>query len=295
MWDPRRTCCIHATSVLLLSVLHTGAGYQVPVTELVQGQSMDKVSENDLVSLEQPDSSVGPAALVHITKCGGSTLDVNVRPYFTNDIQWIDGHPNIRDAFQNTSFSEYIYFVRSPVRRYVSGWISRFREGMPTYHVPWHEPYETEAFHRFASPNEMAAALSSDNSTRRQEAKQAMVSIGHVRDSLMSYYGDMENFERCLGLTTLVGSVEHYDEDYARLVHYLADNNKLTEDIPDHVEEASHVRPDKFDEMEHLEPQSVRNLQEWYQDDYTILERLEGAGFLPSGYVAEIQETDFDW
>ena len=61
-----------------------------------------------------------------------------------------------------------MFFVRDPISRFVSGFNSRLRKGLPKMYFPW-APGEKLAFSRFATPNQLALALSSSDAGAKQE------------------------------------------------------------------------------------------------------------------------------
>ncbi len=81
----------------------------------------------------------------------------------------------------------YFFCVRDPIERYVSGFVSRQREGLPTYHNVWSKD-EAKAFLRFDSPDALAVSLSAGG-TEQREAEAAMGTIQHLRTSFWDWFG----------------------------------------------------------------------------------------------------------
>ena len=78
-----------------------------------------------------------------------------------------------------------MFFIRDPLSRFVSAFNSRLREGRPRYHYPWREE-ERIAFAVFRTPDQLGSALSSDDPAQREQAEQAMRSIGHLSACIRS-------------------------------------------------------------------------------------------------------------
>ena len=97
----------------------------------------------------------------------------------------------------------FFFCVRDPVSRFVSGFLSRQREGRPRYVIRWRED-EKLAFSRFDSANGLAVALTAGG-RQQQEAEEAMGAIRHVRDSYWTWFKDPDYF-RQRSRTTSCGS-----------------------------------------------------------------------------------------
>ncbi len=158
-----------------------------------------------------------------------------------------------------------VFFLRDPIARFVSGFYSRQRKGLPRVHVPW-SAEERAAFEYFETPNQLALALSSEDQAQRQRAERAMSAIKHVRSSYW-YWFDNEAYLRSRWSDVLfVGYQENFDRDIARLQALLgipADIRPPTDDV------AAHRNPDDVDRR--LEQKAVENLRLWYRNDYEFL------------------------
>lgn len=158
------------------------------------------------------------------------------------------------------------FFVREPVARFVSGFYSRQRQGRPRYNIPW-SVGEEKAFGAFDTPGALALALSSADEGRREAAVQAMRSIGHVRDSYWKWLVSEDDLRRRRGDILFVGSQEHLGRDVGMLSQRLGVELALPSD-----EVSSHRMPGHL--SRDLDPQAVRNLADWYRDDYRCLALL---------------------
>ena len=74
-----------------------------------------------------------------------------------------------------------MFLIRDPLARFVSAFNGRLREDRPRYHYPWRDGGERVAFAIFKTPNQLALALSSTDSERRDAANQ-----GDARESAIS-------------------------------------------------------------------------------------------------------------
>lgn len=74
------------------------------------------------------------------------------------------------------------FFFRPPEQRFVSGFLSRLRQGRPIYDVVW-SPAEAIAFSTFRSPNSLAEALFSKDEYLKSAARFSMESILHLKNN----------------------------------------------------------------------------------------------------------------
>jgi len=203
---------------------------------------------------------------LHIGKTGGSALSCALRGYLTSGRYEIVFHPHhirLRDVPKGEKI---VYFLRDPVSRFVSGFYSRQRQGQPRYHAPWTED-EKIAFERFQSPEQLALALSSANDEENRAAQHAMNSIIHVKDSYWTWFESEEYCKSRLRDILFVGFQEQLADDFAILKSKL----KLPESVklPDDDLKA-HRNAAGLDRK--LCDDAVRNLNEWYRDDYRFME-----------------------
>jgi hypothetical protein len=155
--------------------------------------------------------------------------------------------------------------VRDPISRFLSGFLSRQRQGRPRYHVRW-TPEEALAFQQFQRANDLAEALSADD-PRHALAVRAMRGIGHVRDSYWDWFGSESYLLERADDILLVGRQETLTADFARLRQLLSLPASVA--LPTDEKEA-HRNPAQLDR--HLSQAARENLRAWYERDYQFLE-----------------------
>jgi hypothetical protein len=126
---------------------------------------------------------------------------------------------------------------------------------------------EAIAFGRFATPNELANALSSKDDELKLAAEHAMKSIGHVRSSYWDWFENEEYFTSRRPDILFVGFQETLDRDIQRLKSKLGIAVDLR--LPDGDVEA-HRTPSNLDVR--LDQEAVENLRRWYADEYKFVE-----------------------
>ena len=124
---------------------------------------------------------------LHIGKTAGTAVKHALRPHLidAHRVILLSGHKvKLRDVPEGEKL---FFFLRDPISRFVSGFYSRQRQGQPRIFNPW-TPVEAIAFGRFATPNELANALSSKDDELKLAAAHAMKSIGHVKSSYWDWF-----------------------------------------------------------------------------------------------------------
>ena len=206
---------------------------------------------------------------LHIGKTGGTALRYILEQQRKNTgimpVRFIWLHymtlPRIRAEYPTVRT---IFFVRDPISRFISGFNSRLRQGLPRHRVPW-SPEEAIAFQRFTTPNQLAEAIEDSNAERRAAARAAMGGIRHVRDTLTHHLVGSEFLADNVGGIFYIGDLASFVLDVARLKALLHINegiNPPTDDI------GAHRSPKDLDrQLSHL---AMHNLRAWYKRDYAI-------------------------
>lgn len=139
-----------------------------------------------------------PYQYLHIGKTGGTlirtVLESLPEPHRSQFV--FHGHiVTLVRVLRERPDTPVFFSVRRPESLFVSAFNSRRRQGKPTYFVPWRQE-EKIVFARFASPNELAEALSATDRELRQSAETAMASIPHIRRGLAKTLGGVEVLEQ---------------------------------------------------------------------------------------------------
>jgi hypothetical protein len=200
---------------------------------------------------------------LHLGKTGGTALKYALRNIQDGKIK-LRLHDHGFTLRQVPVGEKVFFFTRDPVSRYVSGFLSRKRRGHPRYDVPWTDA-ETIAFSRFATPNELASALSSSDATR-QAATEAMRSIGHVKSSYWDWFENEAYLLSRVPDVCFIGFQERLVSDFGLLKSILDLPKDLK--LPESDVEA-HRNPFNLDKG--LEEEAQRNLVAWYAQDYFFL------------------------
>lgn len=155
-----------------------------------------------------------------------------------------------------------IFFLRDPISRFVSGFYSRKRQGLPRIFNPWKEN-EKIAFEEFSTPNQLALALSSADTEKRKRAQFAMRGIGHVRDFYTRWFESEDYFKSRWADIFFLGFQERLSEDFTtlKLKIGLSEDAELPSD-----DVRAHRSPKNVDKR--LDDEAEENLKRWYIDDF---------------------------
>ncbi|WP_115718583.1 sulfotransferase family 2 domain-containing protein [Gallaecimonas mangrovi] len=209
---------------------------------------------------------------LHIGKSGGSAFKYairgenkkNKRVIFQNVIFYIHGH-NV-PMMQVPKGEKVIFFLRDPIKRFISSFYERLRQGQPRVFFPW-STGEKEAYQHFKTANELASALSSEDAIQRQQAEDAMAAIDHIRSPQISWVESLEYLRSRRDDVYFIGAQETLNDDFQLLKAKarLPDSVQL----PDRNNIVSNTMPDEFDKT--LSAQAEQNLRNWYAKDYELI------------------------
>lgn len=229
-----------------------------------------------------------PVHFLHISKTGGSAIrsafskkspvSGNISPQ-PGRLFLMHGHNFTLSEVKNNE--QAFFVVRCPLKRYVSGFYSRMREGKPKNHNPWTEE-ESIAFSKFKTPNELGEAIDSKDNKKRESAHFAMKNIGHVNTSYWdwlessSYFMENKHKILCvLNQNSLNDDFNIFCEKYNININRLPKNNIQ-----------SHKTPEKYSKF--LSERSVKNLKNWYSKEYEFIHTLINADLITENFLDEI-------
>ncbi|QNJ04960.1 hypothetical protein SynMEDNS5_00199 [Synechococcus sp. MEDNS5] len=202
---------------------------------------------------------------LHIPKTGGTSLKKRFSAYDDDNSKYdLVFHRHKTRIADVPSSEKIVFFVRHPISRYYSSFLSRYNRGKPSYSCDW-TPEEQKYFRIFRSPESLAEALSSLNIVKKYLAFKAMKNIRHVNRPLSYWIGSIsemsDNFEKLFH----VGYQETYEASYNMLLQKLG----LSE-IP------SNTKVEHSRKIEHYEVsrRAQKNLSKYYAEDISIYWKL---------------------
>lgn len=199
---------------------------------------------------------------LHISKTGGTALKEALENAEIKGKRIIH-HPHEVSLQRVPRGEAVVFFVRDPVSRYTSSFYSRRRQGRPRFIRDW-SPEEAEAYGIFATPNELALGLTSDDAGRRAAAVRAMRNIVHVRSSYWDWFISEQYLRSRRSDLLFVGAQESFAGDVAELSRLLGAGLELPND-----DCLANRNPTDVDKS--LSEQALRNVVDWYAKDYDFL------------------------
>jgi hypothetical protein len=204
--------------------------------------------------------------VLHIGKTGGTAVKAALSEHCDSGIYKFTLNPHNVSLKDIPRGDQVVFFLRDPITRFVSGFLSRQRKGQPRYYAEWSKG-EKEAFGRFPTPNALALALGSNSPQERAAAQNAMRAIEHVKDSYMCWFHSVAYFQSRLSDIALIGFQETLNDDFERLKRMFGLPAELA--LPgDPVK--SHRNPETLDTS--LDVLARENLREWYEADLAFIE-----------------------
>jgi hypothetical protein len=213
---------------------------------------------------------------LHVGKTGGSAVKDALSQVQRPNKVLFRLHPHRVRLSDIPEGEKFFFFLREPIRRFVSGFNSRQRQGRPRYYNPW-SPAERIAFSRFRSPDELAVSLSSADQHVRNAAEDAMRAIGHVRYSYDYWFISEEYFRSRLSDLILIGFQESLEVDFDRLKNIIGLQKDLA--LPGN-DGAAHRGPSTQEVT--LSAEAKANLARWYAMDlqfYSLCQQIAATHF----------------
>jgi hypothetical protein len=199
--------------------------------------------------------------MIHIGKTGGSNLKSTLENLKCKKYELIF-HPHEVCLVDIPVGEKYFFCVRDPIDRFQSGFYSRKRKGQPRYYSEWSE-FERISFNKFSTPEELASSLNT-NKNNYEEAVLAMKSIIHLNSSYWDWFQNEEYFNKRLSDLFFILRLENLNEDFKSLIKKIGINNeiKLRTDVL-----SMHSNNERY----YLSENSIKNLNEWYEKEYSFI------------------------
>ena len=172
--------------------------------------------------------------LLHIGKTGGTYLKSIIEhneDHVPKTLAALTHYDTVFSTRKKYGKNRNIAFVfRDPEKRFCSGFVSRIRQGRPTYNSIW-SAEEAIAFQWFATPNALAEALGSDDERTKSAAHFAMQNIRHIRLGYKHFLGSPKRLEleNSKGRLKLCVELEQVDDNITEVMEAIGLN---TFDLP---------------------------------------------------------------
>ena len=178
-----------------------------------------------LLSSDLEDTSNPTTCFLHIGKTGGTFLKSHAsRQDVSDQSTFLGKHGDtLTTTIQDFGLQRKLaFFFRDPEKRFVSGFQSRLRCGRPTYNANW-TLGEATAFSFFATPNDLAEALSSGDDRLNSAAHFAFSHIFHLKHDYVHYLNSSEAilYEHKMKNIIICCETENIDRHLTRMLGLL--------------------------------------------------------------------------
>jgi sulfotransferase famil protein len=205
-----------------------------------------------------------PVHFLHVRKTGGTAIAEALRPFA--DAYGIVLHEHTTRLSDVPRDDRVVFFVRHPLSRFVSGFFSRLRCGLPRHYYRWNEA-EVKAFRHFQKANDLAEALSATNPETLTRAHEAMTGISHIKNTYRDWFSGTQELDDRLDSIVLIGLQETLSTDFVHLKGLLQLPRTVSLPADDTL---AHRTPLGFDRQ--LSPLAVENLSRWFAEDIRFYE-----------------------
>lgn len=197
---------------------------------------------------------------LHIGKTGGSAVKFALKEYSKTSWCKITFHDHKTSLSDIPEGEKIFFFLRDPISRFISGFYSRQRKGLPRYYSEWTSE-EKLIFETFNTPNEIACGLAEGSSA----AVEAMHNVQHLK-KYKYWYRDFEYFRSRIEDILFIGFQETLHKDFLSLKSILdvPKNSVLpTDDF------SAHRNPTKINKS--ISDYGISALNQWYREDIRFL------------------------
>ncbi len=205
---------------------------------------------------------------LHIGKTGGTAVKSVLEDYLETSRYSLTLHDHSVSIKDIPKGELVVFFLRDPVKRFISAFYSRKRKGFPRYCSEW-SPIEERIFNRFSTPGQIAAALANNHSKDHDLAVMAMKNIQHFLP-YKNWYCDFDYFESRAEDVLFIGFQESLDIDFIALkkIFDISPSALLPTDAV-----LAHRNPDFLDKM--IDEFGVMALKKWYSDDFIFISKCK--------------------
>jgi hypothetical protein len=203
---------------------------------------------------------------LHISKNAGTQMGQLAQQISADDRYLVTKHNHTTKLYNIPANDDFFFSIRSPESRFVSGFYSRKRKGLPRIYSEW-SVFEREAFGDFEHANDLAEALFAPGH-EGMRALCAINSVVHCAFEQLSWILPAGYFLR-IRVPLMILRQEHFESDAAFLFELLEMKAAPVFDrssVGSHANDYTGVPP--------LSAKAKANLRRWYAKDFEFYEKL---------------------
>ncbi|MEO9516004.1 MAG: hypothetical protein ABJH45_21225 [Paracoccaceae bacterium] len=241
-----------------------------PAVQFLGGRELSHSSKGMtfMASETDNDGPSKPLCFLHIGKTGGTFLKSATSKRDVKEQNLYMGKHGDTLISTMKDFGRYRklgFFFRNPEERFVSGFQSRLRRGLPTYNVDWTQG-EAIAFSFFGTPNELAEALSSDDQRLVSAASFAFQHIFHLKLGYQHYLSstDAVFYEHKMKNIEICCETKNIDAQLLRIYEKL--------DVSVTSTQEGNRNAVAEEQREKLSPTAKGNLRDYWKTEFEIYE-----------------------
>jgi len=167
----------------------------------------------------------------------------------------------------------YVTFVRDPLERWVSGFLSRARKASNHNGDEHWSSKERNVYTHYKTPEALAQALGSNHSGKRKEALKANNDLHHTKEGIAWY---LPHIEKHMDRILFVGDTHTLDKDFKRM----CEASGLPAGQPLLDLHAHNAIPAKQEHLKLLTPEAEEKLRLFLEPEYAALDKLAKHGLL---------------
>lgn len=205
---------------------------------------------------------------LHIGRTGGGSLRTALEAgtgSADHKVIWFPHDMTLRQALHQHPDMKIGFVFRDPFERFISAFWGRHRMGHPRNKSQW-SAEEAIAFNWFATPNDLAEALSGEDEKSYSAALSAMNAIRHLQRNMAWTLGKPLDLERARDRIHFACSLDQLDERLPSLLASLGMNTVHLSS--EHI----HVRPDGRSKATELSELGKEALRQFWAADFELFD-----------------------
>lgn len=229
--------------------------------------------------------------LIHIGKCGGSNIFTKFINFHNLKIKRVHGQKPKREDVKKAD--HICILLRDPITRFISIYyfyynlyvlfVNKVNDEVKNKNIDLIKNCR-KLFETFPTAESCANALNSENIKKKNIAHSAFELLPHL---VFNYNVHLSNIIDLIRKKEKIFIIrqEFYEEDFKVYYKYLCDTNNLKENKLELFLKNRRNNTDKYNHIKFLSNNSIQNLKNKMNNDYSILNKLVNYGIIDKTYI----------